>query len=106
MGEAKQGIAGPGDRPLELPQRGALDAIRARPCLQHRLHVLLFVGARERDDADRRAELAQPAGGFDAVHHGHCDIHDHHIGRQLDRERNSVAACNCLTDHLDLGMDG
>ena len=51
MGEAKQGVAGPGDRPLELPQRGALDAIRVGPGFEHRFHDVTLRGAGERDDA-------------------------------------------------------
>ena len=102
VGEADERLAGAGDRALELPERRALDAVRARAGLEHLLDDLQVVRAGERDHARARDELADAAGGLDPVHDGHRDVHQDDVGHQVDAERDRLAAVGGLADDLEV----
>ena len=53
----------------------------------------------QRDDRDTWQQLFQFAGGHQAVHPGHRDVHDDHVGRQLQRPLHAGLAVARLGDH-------
>ena len=50
----------------------------------------------------RIALAREPAGGFDAVHAGHADVHQHDIGGVLGRRLDRFLAGAGLGDDLDV----
>src|SRR5690606_4379693 len=42
-------------------------------------------------------------GGLDAVHAGHADVHQDHLGGGLGGERHGLLAAAGLADHVDAG---
>jgi len=59
-----------------------------------------------RDDDDRQIGqvVVDPAGGLDAVEHGHRHVHHHDVGVELSRETHGLAAVAGLGHHRHAGF--
>ena len=73
------------------------------PALQRAVHVLVEVERRDHDDRERVGDVrsGQPSRGLDAVHLGHPDVEQAHVGAQLARPGHRLAPVGDLRDHLD-----
>ena len=104
LAEPEERLAGAGDRALELPERPALDAVRARARLDHRLDDLDLVRPRQGHDPCGGQQVVQPPRRLDPVEHRHVDVHQHDVGLELERRRDRLAAVRGLADDLDLAI--
>jgi hypothetical protein len=43
-------------------------------------------------------------GGFDAAHHGHCDVHEHQVRLQRERFFNGLLPISRLAAHFPAGL--
>src|SRR3712207_5643556 len=60
--------------------------------------------AGEDDDRGPRQEVPDLARGADAVHPGHGDVHEHHVGLLLPAERDALLPVEGHPHHLDAGQ--
>jgi len=69
---------------------------------QRAVDVFVEVEGRQHKYARWRVELevAQARGRLDAVHGGHADVHQDHVGAQLPRAHQCLLAVGRLTDDL------
>ncbi len=70
--------------------------------MQGGVDVLVLVEGGEDDDAGGRRTGGDPAGGLDAVEHGHPDVHHHDVGAQFLGEADGLGAVPGLADHLQV----
>ena len=47
------------------------------------------------------AAMGNPAGGLDAAHARHIEVHDHHIRLQVEAERDRLPSIGRLADHIE-----
>ena len=66
--------------------------------------VLVFLVARKDDHRGLRQEVLDLARGADAVHLGHRDVHQNHVGLLLAAERDGLLAVVGHADHLYAGQ--
>jgi hypothetical protein len=69
-------------------------------CLVH-IFVQVEGGEHEHREAVE-AGGANPAGGLDAVHHRHADVHQNHIGRKRSRQLDTGRTVGGLPHHVDV----
>jgi len=74
-------------------------AARARPDSVE--HVLFLAKHGEGDDAGRRGRLHDLADGFDAIHAGHDDVHQDHIGLHCARQAHRLSAVPGFGHHAE-----
>ena len=74
--------------------------------LQRPVHVLVEVEGGDHDDRQRVDDVGsgELAGGLDAVHPGHADVEQAHVGPLLASEHDGFPAVGGPTDDLDAGL--
>ena len=97
------------DRGQDVLQRHVLDQEAARAGPQRGVHVIVIVERGEHDDPGRPgpgAPRRDHLGGLDAVHAGHPDVHDHHVGPGLPGELDRLGAGAGLADDVEVRAVG
>ena len=94
-----------GDGLEQLGGPGVLEQEAAGACAQRVVHQLVLVeGGQDQDpcvDGAGRV-VDDPPGRLHAVHAGHPDVHQHHVGRRTAAEVQGLATVAGLADDLDL----
>ena len=84
--------------------RGVLDDESRRPGIHRPAQV---PGASEGgNDENLDVSPSQAARHLDAVHSGHLDVEQQHIGTGLLNRQDDLVATTALADHLDVGFQG
>jgi len=92
------------DRLQQLDRRGVLDEEPGCPRLQGVEGVLVGVECGEDQDFGWIRKRPDAAGGFDAVHLRHADVHQDHIGTGCLHGDDGIAAVAGFADHLEDGV--
>jgi hypothetical protein len=85
---------------------GAFQHVAQRPGAHGREHGGVIFQHRHHHHAGLRVALQDAAGGFNAVHLRHVDVHQHDIRLQSFRLGDRFAAGRRLTHHQDIGDGG
>ena len=80
---------------------GALEQVAAGAGAHRGEHGLVVLEHREHEDGDVRQQRRQPAGGLDAVHRRHLDVHDDDVRPRQLRLAQRLGAGRRLRHHLD-----
>jgi hypothetical protein len=96
-------------RPVELlalPQ-GFLVPLALRDVADDRAdHVATIERDHAHADLDFGQFLADGPGGLHAVHHGHQEVHQDHVGSELAGHLQGLLAVLGLAYHLEVGVEG
>src|SRR5580658_9413443 len=96
----KRASSGDGtNRPDELRLRRVLEEEPARPALQRPVDVLVVVEGGQHQHAGGLGRLEDPPGRFQAVQHGHPDIHQHYTGTKARDDADRLQPVRRLADH-------
>ncbi len=82
--------------------RDVLQQVADSACLQGSLHQFLLLEAGQGDDLDLRAALPDGAGGRGAVHPGHHQVHQHHVGLDLFAQAHGLLAAVGFCDQFQV----
>ena len=93
-------LGAPADGGQDLVAVGVLQDVARGPGDEHPADDLLVLVARERDDPEVGEVRLEQAGGLDAVHRRHPDVHQDHVGRERTHELEGLGARARLADHL------
>ena len=80
-----------------------LEDVAARAGGQDVVHNLVRFVDGENQDLGAGVVLEDLAGGLEAVHIGHGDVHDHHVGLETGGGSHGFAARGCFAAHLPIG---
>jgi hypothetical protein len=101
-GQERPSLGGPGDGGQDLVAVGVLQDVARGPGDEHAADDLLVLVARERDDPEVGEVRLEQTRGLDAVHRGHPDVHQDHVGRERTHEREGLRARARLAHHLEV----
>jgi hypothetical protein len=76
----------------------------ARPLTDGAGGSLIEIEGREHDDARRMLVAEQLGGRLEPVHHGHPDVHQHHVRTDRPQHGHRFAAVGCLGDNFQIGL--
>ena len=84
----------------------SLEQEAAGACAQGFIHVLINLegGQHQHSRGLLPAESGDPPGGFQPIHFGHLDVHEHDIRIELLRELDRLGAVSGLANDLEVGF--
>lgn len=95
-------VGGPAHGLHEFGRWGVLDEEAAGSGREHRIQMVVVVERGEGDDPGGRACGQDAAGGRDAVHAGHSQVHEDDVGSQVFRQSYRLRAVVRLAQDLDV----
>ena len=88
------------DGVFQLVHGYALEQVAAGAVFQGIEHILVVVKGGQNHNFDLRVRLFDELGTLDAVHFGHPNVHQNHIGPLLADALHDLLAVGSHTDHL------
>ena len=101
----EQRLAGRDDahRGEQLVGQRVLEQETAGACTQRAVDVLVEIERGEDQHARRDARVRDRARGFQPVHLGHADVHEHDVGAFARHDLHCLDPVGCFADHVDVG---